>query len=147
MKVYNNITQARSFAIKGKILLSLDMGRKRIGIATSDIEHVVASPLEIYKRRSLESDLLYIKELFCSLSACLLIIGFPNLHFRNDGWLEQIKDFAKDLSVNHDIPCCFQDEHNSSSAIVKSNNRPKKNGKYYDDKSAAFILQSSLEFL
>ena len=55
-------------------LLGLDLGSKTIGLALSDVERQIASPLETYERQDAESDAAHYK----SLVACEQIVAIAN---------------------------------------------------------------------
>ncbi len=63
-------------------LLGVDPGRVRLGLAVSDPERRIASPLETYTRRSLDLDARFFREIVRSEDIIGLVVGLP---IHNDG--------------------------------------------------------------
>ena len=61
---------------KNKIIC-LDIGAKRIGVAVSDPAGVLALPVQVLNRESLEKDLRKIEDLVLNHEARILVVGYP----------------------------------------------------------------------
>jgi putative Holliday junction resolvase len=58
-------------------ILAVDYGTKRIGLAISDRERRIASPLTVYERRSRTQDARYFRELVAEEKVGLIVVGLP----------------------------------------------------------------------
>ena len=129
--------------------LGIDWGSKRIGVAVSDKNLILASPLKTINRIE-ELDLI-IKE----RKAGAFIIGYPLEMSGNVGEsAKKVEAFAENLSKLYpDFPILLIDERLSSSAaedaLNESGNYSKKQQKKkkesLDKTAAAFILQGVLD--
>ena len=93
------------------ILLGLDIGDTRIGVAISDELGVAAHPLCTLTRKNRQVDLIVISDLISIHEVERVIIGLP---ISLDGSLgtqaEKVQKFAKRLGHVIDVPIDFQDE-------------------------------------
>ena len=93
------------------ILLGLDIGDTRIGVAISDALGVASHPLCTLTRKNRQVDLIVISDLVSIHEVERVIIGLP---ISLDGSLgmqaEKIQKFARRLEHVIDIPIEFQDE-------------------------------------
>ena len=93
------------------ILLGLDIGDTRIGVAISDELGVAAHPLCTLTRKNRQVDLIVISDLVSIHGVERVIIGLP---ISLDGSLgtqaEKVQKFAKRLEHVIDVPIEFQDE-------------------------------------
>ena len=93
------------------ILLGLDIGDTRIGVAISDSLEVAAHPLCTLTRKNRQVDLILIADLVSIHEVERVIIGLP---ISLDGSLgtqaEKIQKFAERLENVIDVPIVFQDE-------------------------------------
>ena len=93
------------------ILLGLDIGDTRIGVAISDELGVAAHPLCTLTRKNRQVDLIVISDLVSIHEVERVIIGLP---ISLDGSLgtqaEKVQKFAKRLEHVIDVPIEFQDE-------------------------------------
>ncbi|RKU37215.1 Holliday junction resolvase RuvX [Candidatus Poribacteria bacterium] len=93
------------------ILLGLDIGDTRIGVAISDALGVAAHPLCTLTRKNRQVDLIVISDLVSIHEVECVVIGLP---ISLDGSLgtqaETVQKFAKRLESVLDVPIAFQDE-------------------------------------
>ncbi len=93
------------------ILLGLDIGDTRIGVAISDALGVAAHPLCTLTRKNRQVDLIVISDLVSIHEVECVVIGLP---ISLDGSLgtqaETVQKFAKRLEGVLDVPIAFQDE-------------------------------------
>ncbi|MFZ2545077.1 MAG: Holliday junction resolvase RuvX [Candidatus Saccharimonadales bacterium] len=125
-------------------LLSLDVGTKRIGVATADSSLPIAIPLQTIEVDGMEID--NIKNIVRDKSVETIIVGYPrNQSGDATAQTEVAENFAQLLK---DIaPIVFQDESLTS---VIAEDRLKLSGKPYekgdiDALAAAIILQDYME--
>ena len=133
-------------------LLGVDPGKKRVGIAISDENKIVATPYSTIVRNNFSTLLTQINKIIYDNDIRGLVIGNPiNMDGSPSHSSQSAKDLAINLSKNISIPITMWDERLSSrGAFNLSNelnvNTSKKVSKL-DENSAAFILQGALDFL
>ena len=133
-------------------LLGVDPGKKRIGIAISDENKIIATPHTTIIKNNFSDLLIQINKIIKENDVKGIIIGNPiNLDGTNSQSSQSAKDLAINLSKNITIPIAMWDERLSSrGAFNLSNdlniNTSKKISKL-DENSAAFILQGALDFI
>jgi putative Holliday junction resolvase len=133
-------------------LLGVDPGKKRVGIAISDENKIVATPYTTIIKNNFSDLLLQINKIISDNNIKGIVIGNPiNMDGSPSHSSQSAKDLAINLSKNISIPITMWDERLSSrGAFNISNdlnvNTSKKISKL-DENSAAFILQGALDFL
>ena len=133
-----------------KKIIGLDIGKVRIGIATSDILGIIASSYEVYNRRNMYLDVRYMKTLQDKLDADTFVIGLPlKLDGSEGDSVQMVKDFAEELSKITDAKIIFQDERLSTVSaeriLIESNMRREKRKNVIDQVAATIILQNYLD--
>ena len=133
-----------------KKIIGLDIGKVRIGIATSDILGIIASSYEVYNRRNMYLDVRYMKTLQDKLEADTFVIGLPlKLDGSEGDSVQMVKDFAEELSKITDANIIFQDERLSTVSaeriLIESNMRREKRKNVIDQVAATIILQNYLD--
>ena len=133
-------------------LMGIDPGRKRIGIAISDEDKIVATPYTTIVKNKYSDFIKDIKKIIDENQIKGIVIGNP---INMDGTPSQSSQSAKDLAINlsKDITenIILWDERLSSQGAfnlssVLSSNTSKKVQKL-DENSAQFILQGFLDYL
>ena len=128
--------------------LGLDVGDKRIGVALSDPFGILATPLTIIERRTLEIDLDAILEIIGKNEVGAVIIGLP---LSMDGSVqhqaEKVQQFAAALAALTKVTIAFRDERFSTVSAKRMMSEAGKTGKNLKDDAfaAALILQTYLE--
>ena len=74
-------------------IVAIDPGTKRIGVAVSDPDRVLASPLPIVERTSWKKLLLQIRNTLAEFDAKVLVIGLP---YNFDGTESEMTAEARD---------------------------------------------------
>jgi len=133
--------------------LGLDIGDKRIGVALSDPEGILASPFTIINYEDEREAIEAIIGIIMQQQVGQIIVGLPR---SMDGSLgsqaEKVKDFTQRLCAHTDVPVEFRDERLTTvsakrlmqAAHTKRNRKTKRKGG--DDAiAAAIILQSYLD--
>ncbi len=93
------------------ILLGLDIGDTRIGVAISDALGVAAHPLCTLTRKNRQVDLIAISDLVSIHEVECVVIGLPiSLDSSLGTQAEKVQRFAKRLAGVIDVPIEFQDE-------------------------------------
>jgi putative Holliday junction resolvase len=128
--------------------LSLDIGDKRIGVALSDPEGILASPFTIIHRRDDAADIEAIIGMVNQKEVGQIIIGLPRSMDGSIGkQAEKVKAFTEELRRHTKVPMDFRDERLSTvSAKRLAREAGKRQGKSEDDAiAAAIVLQSYLD--
>ena len=134
-------------------LLGIDPGKKRIGLALSDVSRVVASPFQTIQRNKLGEMAKLISALATEHGVGGLVVGIPISLDGSFGPAAQAsRDWAKALSKETGIPTCLWDERLTSSAvnrmlIKEANMSRQRRAQIVDRLAATYILQSALEAL
>jgi putative Holliday junction resolvase len=94
----------------------IDYGRSRIGIAISDPDRSLASPLENYTRRGPEADARRFRQLIEEERVVLFVVGLPvHLDGRESELSHEARRFGQWLSEVTRVPVEFFDERFSTS--------------------------------
>ena len=133
-------------------LLGIDPGKNRVGIAISDENKVVSTPLKTILKKNNSNFLNEIKEIINENNVKGIIIGHPiNMDGSTGPSAQSAKDFAAYISKNVSIPVSMWDERLSSQGAfnLSSNldiNVSKKVDKL-DENAASFILQGAIDYI
>jgi putative holliday junction resolvase len=148
--IFEDIKQFKLKIDKQGVIMALDIGTKKIGIATSDFYQMIATPQMVIRKKNREEFLLAIKEQIKEFAPKALIIGLPiNMDETESQMSGYVRDFAQDLDNflnNFDI--LLLDERLSSFVafeILKENNKTRKRKDLIDQISAAIILRGFIE--
>lgn len=131
--------------------MSLDVGTKTIGIATSDLMWMIANGVETIRRTSVDRDFTRIGELIKEHEVSTLVVGYPKNMNGSIGERAQICEaFAEELRSR--FPACkvvLWDERLSTVAAEKvlldADMRRNKRKKIIDMMAAVVILQNYLD--
>ena len=126
------------------ILLGLDVGDTRIGVAISDALGVAAHPLCTLTRKNRKVDLIAISDLVTIHEVERVVIGLPiSLDGSIGTQAEKIQKFAKRLAHVLDIPIDFQDERFTTAEaeeVLRELNKDAKVQKELIDEVAAVLI-------
>jgi putative Holliday junction resolvase len=130
--------------------LGLDIGDKRIGVALSDPEGILASPFTIINRTDDAADIEAISDIVNQQQVQQIIVGLPRSMDGSIGkQAEKVETFTQKLSGNTEVPVEFRDERLttvSARRLRQSAGRKKTGKKTRDDAvAAALILQTYLD--
>ncbi len=127
--------------------LGLDVGDKRIGVALSDPEGILATPLTIIHRREPAADLDVIIEILDRNQVGRMIVGLP---LSLDGSISQqavkVKAFTQELCQHTTVPMEYRDERLSTVSakrMMRGVRQIERNG--HDAIAAAVVLQAYLD--
>ena len=133
-------------------LLGIDPGKSRIGLAISDEDKLVSTPLKTINKKNNSNFIKDIKEIILENNIKGIIIGNPiNMDGSSGPSSQSAIDFAKYISNNISIPVSMWDERLSSQGAfnLSSNldiNVSKKVEKL-DQNAASFILQGAIDYI
>ena len=133
-------------------LLGIDPGKNRIGLAISDEDKLVSTPLKTIIKKNNSNYIKEIKDKIDEINIKGIIIGNPiNMDGSKGPSAQSANDFAKYLSNNISVPVTMWDERLSSEGAfnLSSNldiNTSKKVEKL-DQNAASFILQGAIDYI
>ena len=133
-------------------LLGIDPGKNRIGLAISDEDKLVSTPLKTIGKKNNSNFINEIKEIIHENNIKGIVIGNPiNMDGSIGPSAQSAKNFAEYLSNNISIPVSMWDERLSSQGAfnLSSNldiNVSKKVEKL-DQNAASFILQGAIDYI
>jgi len=130
--------------------LGLDIGDKRIGVALSDPDGLLASPFTIINRREEMADIKAITDIISQHQVEQIIVGLPR---SMDGSLghqaNKVQDFTQKLCRHTEVPVEFRDERLTTvlaKRLMQAVKAKKSKEKAHDDAiAAAIILQGYLD--
>ena len=131
-------------------LAGIDYGKVRIGIALTDPQRIVASPLEIYTRRNEDLDRKYFQELAEQEKIAGFVVGLP-VHLSGDeSPMSAItRKFAEWLNEVTGRPVCLFDERMTSSEaerlLIDAGMTKKRRQARLDTLAAQILLNAFLE--
>jgi putative holliday junction resolvase len=133
-------------------LMGVDLGSKTIGLAMSDVERRIASPLVTLRRQTFETDAASLLALVDTHQIAALIFGLPLELDGNTGPRAQsTRAFMRRLCTLRPLVLAFQDERFSTAVILRSlieqDVSRSKREKIIDKMAAAYILQGALDRL
>jgi putative holliday junction resolvase len=133
-------------------LLGADLGTKTIGLALSDVERRIASPLETIKRVKFTPDAQRIRALADKFGAAALVIGFPlNMDGSEGPRAQATRAFARNLGPILARPILLWDERMSTLAVERTllaaDASRARRKELVDKLAAAYILQGFLDHL
>jgi putative Holliday junction resolvase len=133
-------------------LVGVDLGTKTIGLAISDVERRLASPLRTLSRGAFKRDADALNSVFAEFEVAGMILGLPlDLQGRDGPRAQSTRAFARNLSAQTDLPIAYWDERFSTAAVTRSliaNDVSRaRRAEVVDKMAAAYILQGALDRL
>lgn len=132
--------------------MGLDIGDRRIGVALSDPERLLASALTVIERRDSATDVQVILSLVAKHEVECIVLGLPrSLNGSIGPQAEKVQAFSEMLSRKVEVPVASWDERLSTVAaerlLTEVGMRRDRRRKHRDAIAAAFILQGYLDWL
>ncbi|VFU07196.1 Holliday junction resolvase RuvX [Methylocella tundrae] len=133
-------------------LIGVDLGTKTIGLALSDVERRIATPLETIKRTKFTQDAARLIELMDKFEVAALVIGLPlNMDGSEGPRVQSTRAFVRSLGALMTRPFVYWDERLSTAAVTRSlieqDASRAKRAEVVDKMAAAYILQGALDRL
>lgn len=133
-------------------LLGLDLGTKTIGLALSDVERRIASPLETIQRVKFRQDAAALLKIADRHAIAGLVIGLPlNMDGSEGPRVQSTRAFIRNLVPLTDLPIAFWDERMSTLAVTRTlldaDASRARRAAVVDKMAAAYILQGALDRL
>lgn len=131
-------------------VLGIDFGTKRLGLAISDASRTLASPLTVYNRKDLQSDLQFLSDLISQYQISEIVLGLP---INMDGSLgenaQHVLEFKRILEEHVKIPVVTFDERLTTAeaerVLLQADLSRKKRKAKRDALAAVLILQGYLQ--
>jgi len=131
-------------------VLGIDFGTKRLGLAISDARRTLASPLTVYHRKDLQSDLQFLSDLISQYQISEIVLGLP---INMDGSLgekaHQVLEFKRILEEHVKIPVLTFDERLTTAeaerVLLQADLSRRKRKAKRDVLAAVLILQGYLQ--
>ncbi len=133
-------------------LIGLDLGTKTIGVASSDPDRRVATPVETIARQRFGLDAKRILDLAAERRAVGFVLGLPiNMDGSEGPRAQATRAFARNLANLTELPIALWDERLSTAAVervlIAADASRAKRKAVIDQHAAAFILQGALDRL
>ena len=130
-------------------LIGLDLGTKTIGVAVSDVELRVATPLTTIRRTKFKADAAELLRIAENEKAFAIVIGLPlNMDGSEGPRAQAARAFGRNLSPLLDVPIVYWDERLSTvaaeRAMIEADLSRKKRAERIDAAAAAIILEGAL---
>jgi putative holliday junction resolvase len=136
----------------GSRLLGLDLGTRTIGLALSDVERLIATPLETIRRTKFTADAERLAAIANRFGVAGLVVGLPlNMDGSEGPRAQATRAFVRRLGPLLGRPIAFWDERLSTAAVTRAlleaDASRARRGALVDKMAAAYILQGALDRL
>ena len=133
------------------IILSVDYGNARTGIAVCDRTELLASPVTVISETDRDTLLKKIANIASERRAELIVVGLPvNMDGTHGSRAQACEDFAQALTELCSIPTVMRDERlttvSAHNVLNATNTRGKKRKAVVDAVSAVMILQDYIDY-
>ena len=146
------INEFKNKLSSGSRLLGIDLGSKRIGIAISDYNQKIATPLQTLDKSKQGKLIDELESIIAENDIKGIIIGNPiNMDGSEGPSSQSIKDTCRIISKNLDLPISLWDERLSTVGAFNLSSQLdvniSKRVKNIDQNAATFILQGAIDYL
>ena len=147
------ISDLKNTLIPGDRILGLDLGSKTIGLAITDSNFTIASPLTTIQRTKFTEDVSKLISIIETRQIGALILGLPkNMDGTEGPRAQSTRQFATNLIEIINIKLAFWDERLSTIAVtrvlIEEADMSRQKRRYVVDKMAAsYILQGALDLM
>jgi putative Holliday junction resolvase len=133
-------------------LMGVDLGTKTIGLALSDVERRIATPLETIRRVKFTQDAERLAELAQKFEIVAFVVGLPlNMDGSEGPRVQSTRAFLNNFAKFLPLPAVFWDERLSTAfvqrALIEQDASRAKRAEVVDRMAAAYILQGALDRL
>lgn len=130
--------------------MGLDVGDARIGVAISDPLRIIAQPLRVIERTTLDQDLSVIRALVVEQDVARIVVGLPlNQAGRCGPQADKVLDFVARLREVAGVEVVTQDERFTTAlverAMISAGTSRRKRRRSIDKVAAQQILQTYLD--
>ena len=129
-------------------LMGIDLGTKTIGLALSDVERRIASPLETIRRTKFQADAAAMLAIVAKFGVEALVIGLPlNMDGSEGPRVQSTQAFVRNLGRLTTLPVVYWDERLSTAAVTRtlleSDRSRARRAELVDKMAAAWALMPS----
>ncbi|HLH11216.1 MAG TPA: Holliday junction resolvase RuvX [Methylovirgula sp.] len=133
-------------------LMGIDLGTRTIGLALSDVERRLATPLETIRRTKFSTDATRLLARAREFDVAAFVIGLPlNMDASEGPRVQSTRAFVRNLGALTPIPFVYWDERLSTAAVtralIEQDVSRAKRAEVIDRMAAAYILQGALDRL
>jgi putative Holliday junction resolvase len=133
-------------------LIGVDLGVKTIGLALSDVERRVATPLTTIQRTKFTKDAEKLLAEIARFDVFALVVGLPlNMDGSEGPRAQATRAFLRNLASLYAVPSILWDERLSTAAVnrslIEQDVSRAKRAAVVDRMAAAYILQGALDRL
>ena len=141
---------SENFPREGK-LLGVDFGTKRVGLAVSTPDQVIASPLEVYQRRNESQDAKHYLEVVKEYRISALVMGLPiHLSGADSQSARRAREYGDWLVKLTGLPILYWDERFTSAVaedqMIGIDMTRKQRKRRMDMVAAQIMLQAYLDY-
>lgn len=146
------LADIRAHVAKGRRAMGIDLGTKTIGLALSDVNWTIATPLETIRRVKFTPDVAALLDLAARHDVGALVVGLPkNMDGSEGPRAQSTRAFVRNLMPKTALPVVFWDERLSTAAVtrtlIEADASRARRAELVDKMAAAFILQGALDRL
>ncbi len=135
------------------VLLGIDPGSKTLGIAATDPERIIASPIETIRRGGKSS--VTLDRLFALIEArrvAGIVVGLPlNMDGSEGPRAQSARALALNILTRRDLPIAFQDERLTTAeaerVMIAADVSRRRRAAAIDSSAAAIILRAAIDRL
>lgn len=143
---------SQALALPPGPLLGLDLGTKTIGVASSNPERTLASPVTTIKRVKFGQDAAAVLDLARERNVVGLVVGLPlNMDGSEGPRAQSSRAFVRNLARLDPMPCVLWDERLSTAAaeraLIALDTKRARRAEVIDAHAAAYILEGALDCL
>jgi putative Holliday junction resolvase len=133
-------------------LMGLDLGTKTIGLAISDVERSIATPLDTIRRTKFREDAASLLAIARRHDIAAFVLGLPlNMDGTQGPRAQATHAFARNLAPLTSLPILLWDERLSTAAVTRAlidaDASRSRRAEVVDRMAAAYILQGVLDRL
>jgi putative Holliday junction resolvase len=131
-------------------LLGLDYGTKRVGVAVSNEEQTIASPLELWNRRTAVLDAARLRDYIRDYQIVAVVVGLPvHMSGADSAKSREAKTFGRWAASTSGLPVRFFDERFTTASaqehLISSGITRRQRQTRLDKLAAQIMLQSYLD--
>ena len=146
------LTDAAALLPARGALIGLDLGTKTIGVAASDPDRRLATPVETILRKRFSLDVAHLFRLAGERRAVGFVLGLPiNMDGSEGPRAQATRAFARNLTKLTALPIALWDERLSTAAVeralIEADASRRKRKAVIAQHAAAYILQGALDRL
>jgi len=135
--------------MRAGVRIGIDVGKARVGVARSDRDGLLATPVETVPRGT--GTIARLRELIGELDPVEIVVGLPiALSGRDTASTADARDLAAQLAAASGLPVRLVDERlttvSAQRALHDAGRRAKGSRPVIDQVAAVIILQSALDF-